>query len=104
MPWAHDCQASDEHVGYFERRTWSEHALLERAFAEQWRAENDQGYHEHRPRSLPDMLMKNMPGFELPLTRRERRLVATMIQWLGSNVGFCFLQEALGRDGYRIEQ
>lgn len=44
----------------------------------------------------------NEPGFELPLSSRERRIVSTVIQWLGSSVGFDFLNLALKRAGYRI--
>ncbi len=36
------------------------------------------------------------------LTEREYRILATIIQWLGTNVGFGFLHEALRRSGYYI--
>ena len=35
---------------------------------------------------------------------RDRIVAATVIQWLGSNVGFGFLEEALRKCGYRIER
>lgn len=43
----------------------------------------------------------------LEITPRDRQVVATVIQWLGSNVGFCFLEETLKDCGYvirRVEQ
>lgn len=38
----------------------------------------------------------------LIITHRERLIVATVIQWLGTNVGFCWLREALSKAGYDI--
>ena len=35
---------------------------------------------------------------------RDCRLAATLMQWLGSNVGMAFLQDALKRCGYKIEK
>jgi hypothetical protein len=35
-------------------------------------------------------------------TERDRIVAATVAQWLGSNCGFSFVQEALKRCGYRI--
>jgi len=34
------------------------------------------------------------------LTEREQCIIATIIQWLGTNVGFGFLQEVLKQSGY----
>lgn len=36
------------------------------------------------------------------LSKRERMIAATCIQWLGSNCGWAFLNEALKKCGYRI--
>jgi len=38
----------------------------------------------------------------LKITNRDRLIVATVIQWLGTNVGFCWLREALSKAGYDI--
>lgn len=35
-------------------------------------------------------------------TLRDRQIAATVIQWLGTNVGMCFLDQALARAGYRV--
>ena len=37
------------------------------------------------------------------LSTREYRILATFVQWLGTNCGFGFLHEALRRCGYHIE-
>jgi hypothetical protein len=36
------------------------------------------------------------------ITERDRIITATVIQWLGSNVGLAFLQESLRRCGYDV--
>lgn len=36
------------------------------------------------------------------ITDRERMIVATVVQWFGSNCGWGFLEEALKKCGYRI--
>lgn len=83
----------------------------ERAFYEQWLKEN-----EPRPGInfgqgiLQDLFL--VRGEDSPLTRkwiteitnRDRMIAATVIQWLGSNVGMAFLQDALKRFGARIEE
>jgi hypothetical protein len=36
------------------------------------------------------------------ITERDRNIAATLIQWLGSNVGMAFLHESLRRCGYDV--
>jgi len=80
----------------------------EQAFADQWA-------HEHRIGDLAQELMVRPPkkgerrspfGFDgvlaFWLTYRERVILATVVQWLGSNVGFDFLRQALARCGCEI--
>lgn len=38
------------------------------------------------------------------MSNRDRMIAATVIQWLGSNCGMCFLNEALGRFGAKITE
>lgn len=38
------------------------------------------------------------------VTGRDRIVAATVIQWLGSNVGMCFLEDALRQCSYRVER
>ncbi|MBE3087156.1 MAG: hypothetical protein IMZ64_13165 [Bacteroidetes bacterium] len=38
------------------------------------------------------------------LTEREQRIIATIIQWLGTNVGFSFLRRCFQRAGYMIKE
>jgi hypothetical protein len=66
---------------------------LEKAFAVAWQAEND------RPGSvLLDYLLHATPeDFCRPAqaTKEEHFVAATLIQWLGTNVGKCFLRDVL---------
>jgi len=38
------------------------------------------------------------------LTEREYRIIATIIQWLGTNVGFSFLNKCLRKANYMIKE
>jgi hypothetical protein len=49
----------------------------------------------------PFSLMTDTKLF-LKITNRDRLITATVIQWLGTNVGFCWLREALSKAGYDI--
>ena len=53
------------------------------------------------PWSLLDTFGPKCAPLEAP-TERDRIVVETVIQWLGSNVGICFLSEALKSAGYRL--
>lgn len=64
---------------------------LEAAFARAW--------DEQQRHSMPDVLCRSEQ-----LTRNGRVLAATMIQWLGTNVGFSFLCEVLRKKGYVVAE
>lgn len=77
------------HIGLAVNRLKIDHAAHERAFAEQWAVEN-----EMTPTS-PPLLLQLIPD----CTQEQATAVATVIQWLGSNVGQGFLYAA-GRRYY----
>jgi hypothetical protein len=61
---------------------------------------NQDGYSYH----LFDLFM-NGPGVCVyNLTEREQRIIATIIQWLGTNVGFGFILKCLKRAGYVVHE
>lgn len=68
-------------------------AHRELAFHEQWVKEQD-------GTGILFSHLSNL-GF-LPMTQRDATLAATLIQWLGTNVGFAFLEDALKRAGFKI--
>jgi hypothetical protein len=86
------------------------------AFSDQWRRE-----HEHHdllgllfsvPCAKDDPEVQNGHAlspwsgyYKLPLgtpTERDRVIAATLIQWLGSNIGMGLIEQALEKCGYKI--
>ena len=86
----------------------------EKAFAESWEKENvPQHGLNYGHGILQDLFFTGSPWFSnlnsrakaiKIISRRERMIVATVIQWLGTNCGWCFLEETLRSCGYRIEK
>ena len=101
-----------------ERLDWPDPiSRRERAFADRWMVENHAALRfgvkhglgllvdligvEYRPGHSPgDWFAGSGPCW--PVTRRDSRVAATVIQWLGTNVGFGFLVEALRDAGYDV--
>lgn len=63
------------------------------AFAEEWDKENSSSFHNQ---PTLDHLLGIASGV------RDRAVAATVIQWLGSNVGMSFLRNSLARFGMEI--
>lgn len=90
--------------GYqFERTKTDE---LEKAFSDAWKKEN-----RYRPGInfgeglLQDLFMQRTKFTDychLRINPVHRYIAATVIQWLGTNCGFAFLQEVLEKKGYKI--
>ncbi|MEM1225872.1 MAG: hypothetical protein AAGJ40_09245 [Planctomycetota bacterium] len=80
------------------RRCDGSHAgKREKAFHDQWNKEQSPRY---RTDPLGEALLR---GFGInDGTPRELAIMAGMVQWLGTSVGFCFMEQALGRCGYEI--
>jgi hypothetical protein len=92
------------------RVTGCQYVNCEKVFHETWIAD-----HEHK--DLSQLLMsrpdkKNekrswmfwyQPSAFI-LTYRERVIMSTLIQWLGTNIGFDFLRRALKKCGYEIRE
>lgn len=67
------------------------------AFASQWEKENvGRALSMHSYGGTLDQLLNRC------VDQKTATDVATVIQWLGSNVGFSFLHEALQRCGYKL--
>lgn len=82
----------------------------EMAFYEQWLKENEPIAGINNGQGiLQDLFIERNISQPLGQTKwvveinnRDRWIVSTIIQWLGSNVGFSFLHEALRKCGYTI--
>lgn len=88
-----------DHLGFLWQRIFQPGGELERAFAERWA-------HHNKHYDLLQQLFCVGNGIytqpHLEIGDRDRYVAATVIQWLGTNVGFSFLQEALMKRGYLI--
>lgn len=66
----------------------------EKSFHLEWRENNAKGL---------SSLLNNAPmRIQVKVTSKTRLIAATIIQWLGSNIGMAFLRSALEREGYQI--
>lgn len=73
-----------KHEGTLVRRLNEDCVGLERVFAERWAHEQDSN------------LLRDLISYgDLKLTQRDATVAATVIQWLGSNVGRSFLREVV---------
>jgi len=102
--------------GYKFERTKHEHGDREKIFYKQWKKENKQlRWLNFGQGILQDLfaITGNNPfnfmrggliGWKLIINRRDRYIVATVMQWLGTNCGWCWLEETLRKCGYRLEK
>lgn len=76
----------NKHIGKWESRL-SKQADNPRevAFAKQWQKENEDGH-----------VLQHLIGDDF--TDRDAMVAATVAQWLGSNIGMSFIQEAAKRE------
>lgn len=72
---------------------------LEKRFAEVWEKKNLDVWGTHIACGTLDyMLAKNPNRPNGEVTDRDREVAATVIQWLGSPVGQCFIREVLEQE------
>ena len=83
----------------------------EKVFAEEWEKENKpHNFWNFGFGILQDLFIDRDPQFLFRyvcshrISNRERMIVATAIQWLGTNCGFCWLQETLRKCGYELKK
>ena len=72
------------------------------AFSDTWQKQNE--ILTGRPYGTLQYLLGDGTSFNgvKAITQDEATVAATVIQWLGSNVGMSFLEDALKRCGYKI--
>lgn len=90
----------------YERTKW-ERGDLEKAFADHWEDENEVRAWLNQGHGLLQNLFfdgEHFPRCTHVVTPSERYVAATVIQWLGTNCGFAFLQECLRECGYYITE
>lgn len=99
--------AYENNKGYKFERT--EQNPREKAFYEEWLEENKPlPYVNNGQGILQDLFIENNGMFSkkyvTQINKRDRMIVATVIQWLGSNCGMGFLHQALRRFNFSIVQ
>lgn len=93
-------------LGFNLERLKYSNSDLERSFSEEWQKENkkrpgiNKGHGILQDHFIEDGLYR--ATFLCEITHKERLIVATIIQWLGTNCGRCFLERVLDKCGYRI--
>lgn len=97
-----DSTTHSENIGYFTHRL--DFNEKEKAFHDKWLEINEpkRGFN-HGHGCLQDLFFDTKGKCLVEITKRDREIVATVIQWLGSNIGFNFLEETLKEAGYKIE-
>ena len=100
-----------QHEGLDQRRL-SEHNPREVAYHDEWVKQNQPNAGINYGHGvLQDLFFiedeksqfRN-PKCHTVINERDRFIVATVIQWLGTNVGMSFLESALNKCGHRIEK
>ncbi len=98
-----------QNIGFKHERTQWEFSEMEKALSEYWQEENiARSWINFGYGSLQDLFFSHTGNFFRPhkmetrITNRDRFIVATVIQWLGTNCGRGFLIEAFQKAGYRL--
>lgn len=87
----------------------TKHNPREAVFAEAWEKENEPCNHINYGNGILQDLFCTGSRFGIQgvtatkvLTDDERMVTATAIQWLGTNCGWCFLEEVVNKCGYKM--
>lgn len=97
-----------KNLGFFTERLKYDEYDLENSLSRNWQKEQKRKNINHGHGILQDLFVNpsgNMFKNDEAITKitdRDRLIVATVIQWLGTNCGMCFLNEAMNEAGYRI--
>lgn len=95
------------HVGLHAYRLSHPCGHREEVFAQRWRAENEPPTYVNHGRGMLDHLLYMSPDqtkFTGESTEREESVAASVIQWLGTNCGWCFLESALKDCGFVLRE
>lgn len=91
---------------YYESRTTIADAVgkREKAFADAWIEENKLRRHftmvQFSCSKLEALMIRD--DHLIPVSQDTATAVATIVQWLGSPIGFAFLEQTLKKAGYRV--
>jgi hypothetical protein len=100
-----DAKETDNTGFRLDRTRWNDDTgLLEKALAEQWAIENSTKHGGHGIAQQLMLQAARLEGanFDPWLSARERKIIAMMMQWLGTNCGHGFLFAASKRAGKKF--
>lgn len=96
----------NEHIESFNEGLFHETTKTndrEKAFSDLWKKENKiESCINPGHGTLQNIVMDREQKPLFYITKNDRIIVATVIQWLGTNIGFNFLERALKKCGYKI--
>lgn len=75
---------------------------MEAALAADWEEYNVPHPGLNYGRSALQCILSDRNGNGIEVTRRDRFVAASVIQWLGTSCGYSFLQKALAKAGYGL--
>lgn len=90
-----------KHIGRSANRLYRE--PREAVFAESWKRMNSKQMH-NRPEVIDWLLHGDGSQCHARATQKEATIAATLVQWLGSPVGFGWLENTLRAAGYEIKE
>ena len=86
-----------EHIGFESQRVIFPSGDLERIFAFSWMERNKDEW------CILDRLLSTDED-PRGATQRDATVAATVVQWLGTNVGFGFVRSCLEKAGYEVKE
>jgi len=93
------------HRGICHNRTTEDDPVSkrEKAFADAWEEENRPRVHHPVSPEMPTLQALMVEDHKvIPISQDAATAVATIVQWLGSPIGWGYLGQMLGRAGYKI--
>lgn len=95
---------SSRHAGWRVERC--RYNFRERVFAEEWIKENRKqsgiNFGQGILQDLFGIRTLWAYGWRLIVSRRDAFIVATVVQWFGTNCGWCFLERCVNRCGFKL--
>jgi hypothetical protein len=83
---------------------WTHSLNKEKIFADRWEEENEErAWLNHGNGILQDLFIDNHGNWVHEITDQERVVAATVVQWLGTNCGWAWLEETLKQCEYKLE-
>lgn len=96
-----------KNLGFYTNRLEFDKHDLENSFSKKWKEEQKRKNINHGHGILQDLFINKSASISknnvaTKITDRDRLIVATVIQWLGTNCGTFFLNEVMSDAGYRM--